>query len=350
MKAMILAAGVGSRLHPLTKTLPKPLVPIVNRPVMEHIVALLRKHGFTDIIVNLHYLGDQIQEYFGDGSRFGVKIQYSVEDQLWGDAGSVKRCEDFFENETFLVIGGDDLTDLDLTRFLENHRQKRALASIALSLVDDPAEYGIVLTTDDDRITRFVEKPRGAVFISNTANTGVYIFEPEALELIPRGVPYLFGKTFFPMMLEQKRPIYGYLTANYWMDVGNLAMYQKAHLDAMSDRVALEVGAPERRKFQWIADSAIIEPGADIRYPVVIGEDCHVHAGATVHENTVLGPRCIIQPGAIVRESILWADAHVQEDTRLSGCVVGRGCRVKSNAAIFDGVIVDLSSATDNGL
>lgn len=349
MKAMILAAGVGSRMHPLTRTLPKPLVPIVNRPVMEHIVALLHKHGFDDIIVNVHHLGDQIAEHFGDGRRFGVNITYSHEDRLWGDAGSVKQCEDFFGNETFLVIGGDDLADIDLTRFIENHRQKQAMASIALSLVDDPAEYGIVLINEEGRITRFVEKPKGEIIFSNTANTGVYAFEPEALDLIPRGVFYLFGKTYFPQMLEQKRPIYGYLTANYWMDVGNLAMYQKAHLDALGGRVRIQFPVPERRKYQWIAEDAVIDPSAKIEYPVVIGEGCHIHSGARVLENTVLGPRCSVAAGAVVRESILWADAHIQEDTRLERCVVGRGCSVKSNAAIFDGVIVDLSSVAGNG-
>jgi mannose-1-phosphate guanylyltransferase/phosphomannomutase len=350
MKAMILAAGVGSRLHPLTRTLPKPLVPIVNRPVMEHIIALLRRHGFTDIIVNVYHLADQITDYFGDGSRFGVKITYSPEDRLWGDAGSVKRCEDFFGHETFLVVGGDDLADIDLTRFLEHHKRKKALASIALSLVDDPAEYGIVLVNEEGRITRFMEKPRGEVIFSNTANTGIYLFEPEALELIPRGAFYLFGKTFFPLMLEQKRPIYGYLTAGYWMDVGNLSMYLQAHIDAMSGRVRLDFPVPERRKYQWIAETAVIDPSATLEYPIVIGEGCRIEAGAKVREYTVLGQGCVVSSGAVVRESILWENAQVHENTRLVRCVVGNGCRVRSNAAIFDGVIVDLSAVNDNGV
>lgn len=350
MKAMILAAGVGSRLHPLTHTMPKPLVPIVNRPVMEHIIGLLRRHGFTDIIVNVYHLADQITAYFGDGSRFGVKITYAEEDRLWGDAGSVKRCEEFFGNHTFLVIGGDDLADIDLTRFLENHRQKKALASIALSLVDDPAEYGIVLINEEGRITRFLEKPRGEIIFSNTANTGIYLFEPEALDLIPRNTFYLFGKTFFPLMLEQKRPIYGYLTAGYWMDVGNLSMYLQAHLDALAGKVRLDFPAPERRKYQWISETAVIEPSASIEYPVVIGDGCRIESGAAVRENTVLGPGCIVSSGAVVRESVLWENAHIQEDTRLVRCVVGTGCKVRSNAAIFDGVLVDLSAVKDNGV
>jgi mannose-1-phosphate guanylyltransferase/phosphomannomutase len=347
MKAMILAAGIGSRMHPLTRTLPKPLVPIVNRPVMEHIVGLLRKHGLTEIMVNVHYLGDQIVTYFGDGSRFGVSISYSEEDRLWGDAGSVKRCEEFFGNETFLVIGGDDLADIDLTRLIENHRQKKALASIAVSLVDDPSEYGIVLMNEQGRIMRFLEKPKGEVIFSNTANTGVYVFEPEALEMIPRGAFYLFGKNFFPQMLAQGRPIYGYLTASYWMDVGNLTMYQRAHVDAMAGRAQIEFPHSEVRKYVWIGNDVEIAPSARIGYPVVIGDGARIASGAQVLENTVLGPGCSVAAGAVVRESILWEGSHVMEDTRLEHCVVGKGCRVKANAAIFDGVIVDLSNATD---
>src|ERR1051326_4193020 len=186
MKAMVLAAGVGSRLDPLTRTTPKPMVPIVNKPVIEHIIELLRRHGFTDILINLYYLGDQIKQHLGDGSRLDVRIRYSEEDRLWGDAGSIKRCEDFFD-DTFLVVGGDDLSDLDLTRLVKTHREKRALATIALSLVDDPSEYGIVLLNERGRITRFLEKPKGEVIFSNTANIGVYVFEPEVLEMIPRG-------------------------------------------------------------------------------------------------------------------------------------------------------------------
>src|SRR6266487_3877 len=169
MRAMILAAGVGSRLDPLTRNLPKPLVPIVNRPVMEHIIELLRKHGFDEIMVNLHYLGDQIEAYFGDGSRLGVEIHYSREDQLWGDAGSVKRVEEFFRDETFIVVGGDDLADMDLSRLVKTHRDKNALSTIALSLVDDPSEYGIVQMNEEGRITRFLEKPKGELIFSNQA-------------------------------------------------------------------------------------------------------------------------------------------------------------------------------------
>jgi NDP-sugar pyrophosphorylase family protein len=340
MKAMILAAGVGSRLDPLTRNVPKPMVPIVNRPVMEHIVELLKRHGFNEIMVNLYYLGEQIETHFGDGSRWGVRIHYSKEDRLWGDAGSVKRCEHFFD-DTFVVIGGDDITDLDLTRLLRYHKEKRAIATIALSLVDDPSEYGIALLNERGRITRFLEKPRGEVIFSNAANTGVYVFEPEIFDLIPRGVTYGFGANLLPLLLEQRRPFYGFLTSSYWKDVGNLRTYQQTHVDAMQGRVSLRIPYPETRKYVWIGSNVKIDPTAEIGYPVIIGNNCEIGPGAKVLEYSVLGDNCVVEDNATVQESILWEGAVVMRDTMLVRCVVGKGCRVKSNAAVFDGVIVD---------
>lgn len=340
MKAMILAAGVGSRLDPLTRHIPKPMVPIVNRPVMEHIIELLAQHGFKDIMVNLHYLADQIEGYFGDGSKWGVQIHYSREEKLWGDAGSVKRCESFFD-DTFLVVGGDDIADIDLTRMLRLHREKKALATIALSLVDDPSEYGIALLNDRGRITRFLEKPRGEVIFSNTANTGVYIFEPQIFELIPRGVAYGFGHNVFPMLLEHRSRFYGYLTSSYWRDVGNLKQYQQTHYDALDGRVTVGIPHKEVRKYVWIGEGASIDPSAEIGYPVVIGRNCRIEKNARLLEYSILGDNCVLEEGATVKQSILWEGACAMGDTMLERCVVGTGCKVKSNAAVFDGVIVD---------
>src|SRR5579875_1319349 len=341
MRAMILAAGVGSRLDPLTRNVPKPLVPIVNRPVMEYLIELLVRHGFTEIMVNLHYLGDQIAAYFEDGSRWGAHIHWAYEDRLWGDAGSLKRAEDFFKDETFLVIGGDDLTDMDLSRLLKTHREKKALATIALSIVDDPSEYGIVLMNEEGRITRFLEKPKGEVIFSNTANTGVYVFEPAIFELIPHDVFYLFGKRVFPMLLEQKLPLFGHLTAAYWRDVGNLKVYQQTHRDMLEGRVKARIALQEVRKFVWMGDNVEIDPTAEIGYPVAIGNNVQILAGARVLEHTVIGNNCAVEEGATVQESILWDGAVVMRNTHLERCVVGRNCRVKTNAAIFDGIIVN---------
>jgi len=339
MKAMILAAGVGSRLDPLTRSIPKPMVPIVNRPVMEHLINLLKRHGVTEIVANIHYLGDQVTDYFGDGSRFGVQLRYSEETTLLGSAGGVKRVEDFFD-DTFIVVGADDLADIDLTKLLRQHKERKAFASIALSLVDDPSEYGIVLTNERGRITRFVEKPRAGAIFSDTANTGIYIFEPEILDLIPKGVFYDFGKDLFPILVEQRKPFYGILTSGYWRDVGNLQMYRQAHWDSLRGRVGVKFAAKEVRKDVWIGENAEISDKAEIEHPALIGDNCRIGKNARVLENSVLGDNCVVEEGAEVRRSILWDGAVVQSGTILERCIVGRGCNVQANAAIFDGTII----------
>jgi mannose-1-phosphate guanylyltransferase/phosphomannomutase len=344
MKAMILAAGVGSRLDPLTRNVPKPMVPIVNRPVIEHIIHLLKKYGFMDIMVNLHYLGDAIEEHLQDGSRFGVKISYSHEDKLWGDAGSVKRCEKFFlegPNEPFLVVGGDDISDKDLGKLVTSHMEKRALVTIGLSLVDDPSEYGIVLMNERNRITRFLEKPKGEIIFSNTANTGVYVFDQSIFDYIPQKVFYGFGHNLFPLLLEQRKPLFGHLTSSYWKDVGNLKVYRDTHSDALAGRVMLDMPAKECRKWVWMGENVEIHPTAEIGYPVFIGDNVCIEEGAQIHENTVIGNNCVVEIGAILKETIMWDGAVVQRHTQLERCVVGNSCHVKSNAAVFDGVIVD---------
>lgn len=341
MKAMILAAGVGSRLDPLTRNVPKPLVPVVNKPVMEHIVEMLARNGFKEIMVNLHYLGDQIRGYFGDGSKWGVHIEYSPEDRLWGDAGSVKRCEDFFDEDVFLVVGGDDLADMDLKRLVRYHQDKKALATIALSLVDDPSEYGIALLNDRGKITRFLEKPKGEVIFSNSANTGVYVFNRDVLDLIPKGTQYGFGNSLFPMLLEQKARFYGYLTSSYWKDVGSLRQYQEAHRDALNGRYDCKIPVPETRKYVWMGENVEIDPSAEIGYPVVIGNNCRIEKDAKLLEYSVLADNCVLEIGSVVKQSVLWEGACVMRNTVIERCVVGDHCSVKSSAAVFDGVIVD---------
>ena len=340
MKAMILAAGVGSRLDPLTRNVPKPLVPIVNRPVMEYLIDLLKKHGFDEIMINTHYLGSQIESYFGDGAKWGVRIHWASEDKLWGDAGSVKRAEAFFKGETFMVIGGDDLTDMDLTAFLHTHKDKKALSSIALSLVDDPSEYGIVLLNEEDRITRFLEKPKGEVVFSNTANTGVYLFEPQVFEYIPADTFFLFGKQVFPLLLEQGLPLYGHLTKAYWKDVGNLQVYKQTQRDVLSGMVEASQPYTEIRPGIWAGSNVQIAETATLTPPLAVGDNVFIKAGAQVGNNTILGSGCIVGENAVVIDSILWQGAEVMPGTHVERCVVGKECRVQSNAGIFDGTIV----------
>lgn len=238
MKGMIMAAGVGTRLHPLTKDIPKPMVPIAGRPLMEHIVHLLRIHGFTQLVANLHYLPQTIQNYFGDGSQFGINLKYSYEPDLLGTAGGVKNNQDFLD-ETFVVVSGDALTDINLAAFLRFHKQRGALASIALKPMEEVERFGVVITDSDGRITNFQEKPKKEEALSNLISTGIYIFEPEIFNYISLGEVYDFGKNLFPRLAAEGAPFYGYVTEDYWCDVGDIESYSQAQKDVEQGRVTL---------------------------------------------------------------------------------------------------------------
>ncbi len=341
MKAMILAAGVGSRLDPLTRAIPKPMVPIVNRPVIEHIVLDLKKHGFDDIRVNVHYLGSVIEDGLGDGSRLGVKISYAHEDKLWGDAGSVKRSQDFFNGETFLVVGGDDISDIDLSGLMALHREKKAASTIATTLVEDPSQFGIVVTDDDGRITRFLEKPKGGDVFSKMANTGVYVFEPGVFDLIPPDTFYGFGNEVFPQLLAEGRPLYGFSTRSYWKDVGNLQVYRQTNFDALNGLVHLELAGREVAPGIRHGDGVQIDPSAEIVGPCAFGDHVTVGAGAKLLGNVILGDGTVVEAGATLKDTITWQNARVSAGTHLECCVVGTGAQVQSNVAVFDANIVD---------
>lgn len=342
MKAMILAAGVGSRLDPLTRQTPKPMVPIVNKPVITHIIDDLKKHGITQIMVNLHYLGDVIADYLGDGSRFGIPITCVQEDQLWGDAGSVKRAEEFFKDGTFLIVGGDDISDMDLSALFQFHADRRATGTIALTDVDDPSQFGIVLTDDDGRINRFLEKPKGEVF-SKTANTGVYVLEPEVFDLIPPNTFYGFGNDVFPQLLASGKPFYGFRTHSYWKDVGNIGVYRQTNFDALSGKVEVSLPMPKQSEGVYVGDNTTVDPSATLQPPVALGHNVTIGPGASLGPNAIIGDNSAVEANASLVDTIVWDNATVQAGTHLERCIVGHGSAVSTNTAIFDGLIVDPS-------
>lgn len=241
MKAMILAAGVGSRLGHITADKPKPMVPVGGKPVMEHIVNLLRLYGIKDVVANLHYLPETIMTHFRDGSGYGIRLTYSIEETLFGTAGGVKNNQ-WFLDETFLVISGDALTDINLDAFMKFHRDKKSLATIALKEVADVEQFGVVITDEAGRIRSFQEKPKKEEALSNLVNTGIYIFEPEIFDLIPRGEFYDFGRNLFPLLVEKGAPFYGWPMEGYWCDIGTVETYKKACLDAAAGLVRLYDG------------------------------------------------------------------------------------------------------------
>ena len=288
MKAVVMAGGEGTRLRPLTSNQPKPMVPIVGKPCMEHILELLRAHGFEDVIVTVAFLPQAIRSYFGDGASLGLNIQYSVEESPLGTAGSVRLASDALD-DTFLVISGDALCDIDLKKIVEQHQEKGAAVTIGLKSVENPLEFGIVVTDEDGKVERFLEKPSWGQVFSDTINTGIYVLEPEVLKHVPTDRPYDFAKELFPLLLEMGRPIYGYVCEGYWQDIGNLDQYRQANFDALDERVRLNVPGLKIRGDVWIGEGVEIDDVEGVEGPAFIGNYCaHLARGV---RRPVHGPR-----------------------------------------------------------
>ena len=321
MKAMVLAAGLGERMRPLTDMMPKPLLPIANRPVMAHVLEHLARHGFTEVIANLHYRPQEIVDVFGDGSQFGVNLTYMYEETLWGIAGGVRRCMDFFEGETFLVIGADDLTDMDLTALAAEHRRVGAMASIGLVEVEQTSEYGIVVTGEEGNIRRFVEKPKGEA-PSRTANTQIYLFESGVFDFIPPDRKYDFGFDAFPDMVSQGVPFYGFSLPGYWRDIGSLDDYFAAQVDVLEGRVTARVEGEEMQPGVWVGPGCAIDAGAKLSAPLVLGDGCVVEAGARLGGGTAVASRVEVASGASLWNAVVWEGGRVPAGANLERAVV----------------------------
>src|SRR5439155_8257410 len=263
MKAVIMAGGEGSRLRPLTSNQPKPMLPLVNRPMMEHIVGLLKRHGFDDIVVTLAFMPNAIRTYFGDGSEFGVRMVYATEETPLGTAGSVRNAMDELD-ERFLVIAGDVITDIDLSALVARHDEKGAMASIGLKSMENPLEFGIVITREDGSIERFLEKPTWGQVFSDTINTGIYVLEPSIFDYIPEGTPYDFSSDVFPALLEANEALYGFQCEGYWEDVGTLDAYGKAHQDVLDGKVEIDIPGFRVGEGVWLGEGSEVDPAARI--------------------------------------------------------------------------------------
>lgn len=334
-----MGGGQGSRLRPLTCNRPKPLVPVCNKPVMEYILELLKRHGVNTLLVTLHYLADEIISYFGYGTDWGLRILYSIESEPLGTAGSVKNISESFD-ESFLVISGDALTDFDLTEVVAFHREQQAAATIVLTRVDNPLDFGVVITDEENRVNRFLEKPSWGEVFSDTINTGIYVLEPEILDLLEPGKPYDFSKDLFPLMLEKGMPIYGYVADGYWCDIGNLEQYQKANRDVLMSRVDHRPPGEEIREGVWVGKGTRIHPGAYVETPVVIGRNCRVRENARILEGTVIGDNCIVEEGASLHRDVIWNNVFVGRKVRCSGTTICRRATLKSHVTVGEGAVL----------
>lgn len=340
MKAVLMAGGSGTRLRPLTCDIPKPMAPMLNRPMAEHIIELLKKHGIRDIIFTLYYLPQVIQSYFGDGREFGVNITYAIEEKMpLGTAGCVKAVADQLD-ETFIVISGDTLTDTDLTAALEFHKERKSLATLVLTRVENPMDMGVVITDEEGRIERFLEKPSSSEIFSDTINTGTYILEPEVLSHLEPEKEWDFSKDLFPLLLKRNDPMYGYIAKCYWEDVGSLQAYRQSHYDIIEGRIKLEHDYQEWAPGIWVGEDTTIDPTAKLTGPMVIGKHCQIGPDVQMTAGTVLGDNVIVEAGSSLKRPVVWNNVYIAEGVALRGCVIGKNTALKRHCEVLEGAIV----------
>ena len=331
-KAVILVGGPGKRLHPLTYDTPKSMVPVLNKPFMEYTISYLKQFGIEDIILTLNYLPEVIQNYFGDGDRFGVRLNYCVEKEPMGTAGAVKNAEQYL-NGTFIVLNGDIFTDLDIADMFDFHQNKGAKATISLHQVDNPSAFGVVETDRDQRVRQFIEKPPLAEATTNWINAGTYILEPEVLRYMPTDRHYMFEKGLFPLLLGQGEPVYGYPFSGYWLDTGNLERY----LSLNRDLLLLKTNNPlirGSRDGKHYEPDVTIHPSARIVAPAIIGSGCKIGPEVYMKGPVVIGPDCRLEEGASIENAVLWHNVRIAANARLHQCIIGSDTIIAPNKQI----------------
>jgi mannose-1-phosphate guanylyltransferase/phosphomannomutase len=339
MKAVVMAGGEGTRLRPLTSNQPKPMVPVVGKPCMEHILELLRDHGMDEVIVTVAFLPQSIRSYFGQGETLGIQIGYSVEESPLGTAGSVRLAAKQLD-ETFLVISGDALCDVDLSALVAFHKAKGAAVTIGLKSVENPLEFGIVVTDDEGRIERFLEKPSWGQVFSDTINTGIYVMEPEVLKHVPDDRPYDFSKELFPYLLEMGRPLYGHVMDGYWQDIGDLDQFRQANFDALEEKVRLNIPGIRIRGNVWLGEGVEIGELEQIEGPSYIGNYCRISPGAIVGSHAVLSNSVTLRERTRVTRSVIDASTHIGRSALIEGAILGRSCDIRAHVRIHEGVAV----------
>src|SRR5450755_2671691 len=335
-----MAGGEGTRLRPMTANQPKPLLPVANRPIMEHVLRLLKRHGFSDTVVTVQFLAALVRNYFADGEDFGINLQYATEEMPLGTAGSVRNAQDALRDEPFVVISGDALTDIDLTAMVRFHKEQGALVTVGLTRVPDPLEFGIVIADEDGRIQRFLEKPTWGQVFSDTVNTGIYVMEPEVLAEVMAGESVDWSGDVFPSLLKRGAPLFGYISDGYWEDVGNLESYLKAQADVLARRVNADIQGFEGSPGVWVAEGAEVDPEAVLTGPLCIGNYAKVEAGAHLREYTVIGSNVVVKEGAFLHRAVVHNNVYVGIGATLRGCVIGKNTDVMASVRIEEAAVV----------
>uniref|UniRef100_A0A7V4E677 Phosphoglucomutase n=1 Tax=candidate division WOR-3 bacterium TaxID=2052148 RepID=A0A7V4E677_UNCW3 len=343
MKCIVMAGGFGTRIRPLTMSIPKPMLPLVNKPILERIVSHLKKNGIEDLIMLLYFQPEVIKNYFGDGADFGVKITYVVPQEDYGTAGACKMAEDYLgDEERILIISGDLLTDYNLKAMMDFHEKKKAMVTIGLTRVSDPLQFGIVITDENSRIVKFLEKPTWGEVFSDTINTGIYLLNREVFEYIPKGTAFDYSKDLFPMLLRENKPLYGFIGKGYWRDIGDPDAYRNAHYDVFDGKVNIAI---EGTKLDLVGRD--VRVGEDVK----IGEDVDFKGTVIIGKNTIIGDRCkiqrssignncVIEHGAEIVNSIIWDNVYIKKGVKINGAVLMNGVSVLEEAEINEGAVI----------
>ncbi|TAK69687.1 MAG: mannose-1-phosphate guanyltransferase [Actinomycetota bacterium] len=340
MRAVVMAGGEGTRLRPLTTGTPKPLLPVVGRPIMEHVLLLLRQHGLAETVVTVQYLASLIRTYFGDGSELGVNLTYATEDRPLGTAGSIRNAERALRSDTFLVISGDALTDVDLTELVAVHRERGSLVTVGLTRRTDPVDFGLVALAEDGRVERFLEKPGWGQVFTDTVNAGIYVMEPEVLDHVPLDVASDWSHDVLPALIAAGAPVNGHVLGGYWEDVGTLQAYLAVQADVLGGLVQAQVQGFEVAPRVFVAEGAEVDPDAAVSGPAYIGPYAKVEAGVEVDEHAVIGTNVVVRSGARIARSVLHDNVFVGSGADLRGCVVGRSSDVMRGVRVHAGAVI----------
>lgn len=340
MRAVVMAGGEGTRLRPLTTSTPKPLLPVAGRPILEYALMLLRKHGVTECAVTVQYLAARIRRYIGDGSDLGMTVSYATETTPLGTAGSVLNARVALGGETFVVLSGDAITDIDLTEMAQFHRDSQSLVTVALARKPNPLEFGNVITGHGGRIERFVEKPTWGQVFSDTVNTGIYIMEPEVLDMIPRGKPSDWSRDVFPALMKAEAPMFGYVTDAYWEDVGSLESYLLVQRHVLERRVEVDIDGFELAPGVFVGRDAVVDPGATLRGPVYIGANSRIEAGAELGPASTIGSNVVLRQGSRIERSLLLNRVYIHPHASVRGAIIGDASEVRTWSRVEEGAVI----------
>jgi len=344
MKALVLAGGKATRLEPLTINTPKALVPVLKKPFLEYVIRNLSSQKVTEIVLALGHLSQPIEDYFGDGSRFGAKLYYSIEDTPLGSAGAAKKAEKHL-GETFLVFNGDNFIDLDFKAMMSLHRERKAKVTIALTRVDDPTSFGLIETTAEDRVLRFLEKPKPEEVSSNTVNAGAWLVEPEVMSLVPPETWVSYERNLFPELLAGGEPVYAYVSPGYWIDAGSPEAYLQLHRDLLGGKSRQYLPGKDLST----GEKTQIDPAAEISGPVIIGSNCTIGPHVRLIGPVVIGDGCLIGGGCRIENSTIWQNVVLEPGVNLKSSVIADNCQLGAGSQ-GEGVVLGDSVTVGRGV